>query len=793
MKSTKNIKIPEKLIDQVIGQEEAIEVVKKAALQRRHVLLIGEPGVGKSMLGVALSELLPKSVLKDMLAYPNPNDENEPLIKEVKAGQGKPTIQRAQMDGKQVFKNTRLLMFILAIAVMIAPWWARSHYGSDLMFTAFFLGGMLFLVAFAFMMGLGPRALAGGGGIILPKVIVDNSKKEKAPFFDATGAHAGALLGDVLHDPLQSFCPLQVVNRPKVFTDEKKENISEMVNKSLLKHKDKLIIAKEKNYEAAFTSMNEIQAIGENKGSFIPVEVLSSNRYDFDGEMIKLTTSKNKTLTVTPEHKIAIWEDNEITYLEASKIKEKQLAATKAEESEKSKIESETITKVERFNYKGKLYNVTTESGNVLVNGILCKNSGGLGTPANQRVMAGMIHKANKGVLFIDEIATLEPRTQQELLSAIQEKTFPITGQSERSSGAMVRTQAVPCDFILIAAGNLETVRRMHPALRSRIRGYGYEIFMKETMPDTKKNRLKLARFVAQEVNKENKFEKDKIPHFALDAINEIIEEARRRASRKNALTLRLRGLGGLIRAAGDVAKGQKAEYVKQKHVIEARKLARPLEQQMADQYIERKKEYEVIRTTGSELGRVNGLAVIGSGGASSGVILPIEAEITKNNKKQNQIIATGKLGEIAKEAITNVTAIVNRLFGQDLKESNIFVQFLQTYEGVEGDSASIAVATTIISALKKIPIRQDIAMTGSLTVRGEVLPIGGVSYKIEAAIESGIKTVIVPKSNMQDIVLKEEKRDLIEIIPVSNIKEVLEHAFDWNGKTKLRKKILAA
>ena len=83
--------------------------------------------------------------------------------------------------------------------------------------------------------------------------------------------------------------------------------------------------------------------------------------------------------------------------------------------------------------------------------------SGGLGTPSHERVIAGMIHKANMGVLFIDEIATLQPGTQQELLTSLQEGKYSITGQSERSAGAMVRTEAVPCRFVLIAAGNAET------------------------------------------------------------------------------------------------------------------------------------------------------------------------------------------------------------------------------------------------------------------------------------------------------------------------------------------------
>src|SRR3989338_10231238 len=89
MKSTKNIKVSEKIIGQVIGQDEAVRIIKKAALQRRHVLLIGDPGTGKSMLGFALAELLPKSELKDILAYPNPNDENQPIIKEMQAGKGR--------------------------------------------------------------------------------------------------------------------------------------------------------------------------------------------------------------------------------------------------------------------------------------------------------------------------------------------------------------------------------------------------------------------------------------------------------------------------------------------------------------------------------------------------------------------------------------------------------------------------------------------------------------------------------------------------------------------------------
>lgn len=614
MESTKEVPVPEKIIDQVIGQDQAVEIIKKAARQRRHVLLIGEPGTGKSMLGLALAELLPKEKLQDILALPNLNDDNTPLIKTLKAGQGRNEVQKAQFQTKQLFKNQNFLYFLFAVLAMVAPWWIRYQYKSDLMFAAFFLGGILFLVGLVFLFNLGPRMM-NSPKVPYPKLIVDNFSQKQSPFYDATGAHAGALLGDVLHDPFQT---------------------------------------------------------------------------------------------------------------------------------------------------------------------------GGLGTPPHLRVVAGMIHKAHLGVLFIDEIATLHPYTQQELLSALQEKKFPITGQSERSAGAMVRTEPVPCDFILVAAGNVETVKNMHPAFRSRIRGYGYEIYMNETMPDTSENRRKIARFIAQEIKKEN----GKIPSFARDAVLEIIQEAKRRAGRKGHLTLHLRGLGGLVRAAGDLAVEKSSLFVHQEHVRQAKKLARPLEQQIADDFISRKKEYEVIITKGKKIGRVNGLAVIGSGAALSGILLPIESEVTPGGKK-SEIIATGKLGTIAKEAIKNVSAIIMRYFGEDIKETrDIFVQFLQTYEGVEGDSASIAVATAIISALQKIPVKQEIAMTGSLSVRGEVLPVGGISSKAEAAIDAGIKTIIVPKANLYDIVLEPEKLKKVRIIPVETIEEVLNYALDWKGKKNIFERI---
>jgi len=395
--------------------------------------------------------------------------------------------------------------------------------------------------------------------------------------------------------------------------------------------------------------------------------------------------------------------------------------------------------------------------------------SGGLETPSHERVECGAIHKAHKGVLFIDEVNTLRPESQQSLLTALQEGEYPITGQSERSSGALVRTEPVPCSFIMIAAGNLDAVQGMHPALRSRIKGYGYEVYMRDTMEDTLENRNKLIRFVAQEIVRDGK-----IPHFTRDAVIEIMREAKRRSGRKGHITLMLRDLGGLIRVSGDVARASGASFTDATHVLQAKKMARSVEQQLADRYMERRRDYSMFHSTGDEVGRVNGLAVMGD----SGIVLPIMAEITPaQSKEEGKIIATGKLQEIAREAVTNVSVLIKKFLGEDITKKDVHIQFIGTYEGVEGDSASISIATAVISAMEGVPVKQTVAMTGSLSVRGDVMPVGGVTQKIEAAAQAGIKTVLIPKSNMGDVLIDEAFRNKIEIIPVSDISEVFEYA----------------
>jgi len=219
-----------------------------------------------------------------------------------------------------------------------------------------------------------------------------------------------------------------------------------------------------------------------------------------------------------------------------------------------------------------------------------------IGTAPYLRVIPGAVHESHEGVLFVDELATLG-YLQRYLFTAMQEKHFPITGRNASSTGASVKVENVPCDFILIGALNTNDLERLLPPLRSRITGNGYEILLDTTMPDTEENRQKMLQFMAQEIRKDGR-----IPHADEEAAALIIEESRRRARQiddVNGLTLRLRDLSGIMRLAGDIAVNEGAQFIGRAHLVEAVKRGKTIEEQLYDKY------HNWWRASRSDFGRI--------------------------------------------------------------------------------------------------------------------------------------------------------------------------------------------
>lgn len=584
VESSSEIEVPDKLIDQVIGQEHARDIVTKAVQQGRHLLMIGSPGTGKSMLAKAMAEMLPQDQLEDVLVYPNEKDDTNPRVRTVPSGTGEQIVRAHEQEVEKKQSMRRFLAVIVGVVIVGYSLFARQ-----------LLLGLVGVGVLFIMYKFGLSDLSANA----PKLLIDRDNSETAPFEDATGAHSGSLLGDVRHDPFQS---------------------------------------------------------------------------------------------------------------------------------------------------------------------------GGMQTPAHDRVESGKIHESDQGVLFIDEINTLDIRDQQKLMTAIQEGEFHITGQSERSSGAMVQTEPVPTNFIMVAAGNMDAIENMHPALRDRLRGYGYEVYMNDKVDDSPEMRRKYARFVAQEVENDGD-----IPHFERDAIEEVVREAQRRAGEKGKLTLEMRSLGAIVRTAGDVAIEEDADMVTKEHVIKAKSKSRSIEQQVVDRQMEKKEKYGMEAEQETKVGHVNGLAVMGD---DSGIVLPIVATVTPS-QGDGGIIATGKLQEIAQEAVQNVSALIKKISGETLEDKDVHIQFVQTYEGVDGDSASVTVATAVLSALTGVPVKQNVAMTGSLSVRGEVLPVGGVTHKIEAAAKSGLDKIIIPKANEDDVMIEDKYKDMVDIKTATHLGDVLKESLE--------------
>ena len=190
-------------------------------------------------------------------------------------------------------------------------------------------------------------------------------------------------------------------------------------------------------------------------------------------------------------------------------------------------------------------------------------------------------------------------------------------------------------------------------------------------------------------------------------------------------------------------------------------------------------KEYPRDRYEGNDCaGVVTGLTWTAVGGE----ILYIESSLSRS--KGEKLTLTGNLGDVMKESIETAYSVVrahSKELGIDTKifeKTDIHVHVPEGATPKDGPSAGIAMYTTLVSVLTKIPVRKDVAMTGEITLQGRVLPIGGLKEKLLSALRGGIKTVIIPQDNEKDLAeIPDNVKEGLKIIPVSEVKDVLKIA----------------
>ncbi len=184
-----------------------------------------------------------------------------------------------------------------------------------------------------------------------------------------------------------------------------------------------------------------------------------------------------------------------------------------------------------------------------------------------------------------------------------------------------------------------------------------------------------------------------------------------------------------------------------------------------------------------NQIGQVTGLAWTEVGGD----LLTIEAALMPG---KGNIIRTGSIGDVMKESVEAARSVVrsrSRQLGireETFEKKDVHIHFPEGATPKDGPSAGIAISTALVSILTGIPVRADIAMTGEITLRGEVLPIGGLKEKLLAAHRGGIKTVLIPEDNVKDLTeIPDNVKNSIEIVPVRWIDKVLEMALETMPK----------
>lgn len=356
----------------------------------------------------------------------------------------------------------------------------------------------------------------------------------------------------------------------------------------------------------------------------------------------------------------------------------------------------------------------------------------------------GLVTEAHGGILFIDEIGELDEILQNKLLKVLEDKRVEFSSSyydpDDENTPKYIKylfDKGAPADFVLIGATTREP-GEINPALRSRCTEVYFEPLSSRDI--------------------------EKIVLNAAKKLNVKLEEGLEKKIASYTIEGR-RAVNILADAYGHAIYGLEGEVPEDLEIT-----SKDLNEVVS---IGRFTPYEILENLEEkEVGHVYGLGVSGFLGST----IEIEATAFKAKKKgAGKIRFNDTAGSMAKDSVFNAASVIKRLTDKDINDYDIHVNVIGGGK-IDGPSAGAAITICIMSALLDKPIRQDLAITGEISLRGKIKPVGGIFEKIYGARRKGIKLVTVPKDNENEVPKGLED---IEVKAISSIEELMEIAFN--------------
>ncbi|AEY64776.1 ATP-binding protein [Clostridium sp. BNL1100] len=404
------------------------------------------------------------------------------------------------------------------------------------------------------------------------------------------------------------------------------------------------------------------------------------------------------------------------------------------------------------------------------------------------KIKPGLFHVANGGYLILQAKDVLgNPQAYEAINRVLKTKKIIIENMKDQTGVVAVtaiKPQPIPVDLKVILVGSTTIYELLYEYEEDFRKLFKVKVDFDEEMERNDENILKLAQFISGFCKKENTL------HFDKSGVAKVVEYASGLVEDKNKLSTRFNEIVEILCESCMWAEDDGAKLVKAKHVQQAISEKAYRCDRLDKKLLEMLNEGTImVDTEGSEIGQINGLTVMDMGDYSfgkpsritastyigeSGIVnVEREVDLSGTSHSKGVLILSGYIGQkYAQEFPLSLTASLC---------------FEQMYGGVDGDSASSAELYAILSSLAEVPIKQSIAVTGSVNQKGEIQPVGGVRYKIEGFFElcklrglTGEQGVIIPCQNVKNLVLKDEvidavKKKLFHIYPVETIDQGIE------------------